>query len=194
MAQAGQAADGISYGLLVSVIAVEATLCGLTWAAFNAEARSHKDRDSDIRDAAAGYASGLVVPAIARLIDAVLDVRRSPDEPIQAALDRADTSEALKEVVSAATASSSPRQLEERLVRAWTVVGGASVLIQLSGPVLLLNQIANDELTSNTVQTISGAALSGAAAVLIVAIVVVRQLARSLTRAIRAGKDAADGA
>jgi hypothetical protein len=194
LAQAAQDAEGVSYGLLISVIAVEATLSGLAWTAFNAEARSQKDRDSDIRDAQAGYDSGLVIPAVAHLIEAVLQVRRSDDEPIQTALDRADTSRDLREVVTAATAASSPRQIEERLIRAWTFVGGATISVQLCGPVLLLNHIADKDLTSNTIQTIAGVGLSGGVAVLVVAMVVVRQLARSLTRAIRAGKDAASGA
>lgn len=80
------------------------------------------------------------------------------------------------------------------MIRAWTFVGGATILVQLCGPVLLLNHIADKNLTSNTMQTIAGVGLSGGVAVLIVAMVVVRQLARTLTRAIRAGKDAASGA
>ena len=194
LAQAPPASDELSYGLLVSVIAVEATLSVLTWAAFNAESRSQKDRDSDIRDAEAGYRAGAVIPAVARMIGEVLDVRRSDDEPIQRALDRADTSEALAEVVAAATANSSPRQIEERLVRAWTVTGGATLVAQAAGPVLLFNAIANEDILSDTVQTVAGVLLSGAVAVLVVGVIVVRQLTRALSRAIRAGKDAASGA
>lgn len=191
-AQAAQANDEISYGLLLTTIAVEATLTGLSWAGFNAEARSQKDRDSDIRDAEAGYDSGKVVPAAARLVEAVLAVRR-PDEPIDQALHRADTSRPLRDVVDAATALASSREIEGRLLKAWTSVGVSTVIVQLAGPVLLYNEIFDSNLISNSTQTIAGVVLSGAAAILVVSIVLVRQFSRALSRAIRAGKDAAGG-
>jgi hypothetical protein len=191
-AQAAQANDKISYGLLLTTIALEATLTALSWAGFNAEARSQKDRDSDIRDAEAGYDSGKVVPAAARLVEAVLAVRR-PDEPIDQALHRADTSRPLRDVVDAATALASPREIEGRLLKAWTSVGVSTVTAQLAGPVLLYNEIFDSNLMSDSTQTIAGVVLSGAAAILVVSIVFVRQFSRALSRAIRAGKDAAGG-
>jgi len=149
LAQTADVADGISYGLLLTTLGVEGTLAGLSWTAFNAEARSEKDRDSDIRDAMAGYDSGKVVPAVAQLIETVLAVRR-PDEPIQNALDRADTSGPLKEVVAAATVLGSPREIEERLLKTWTSVGASTVGVQLSGPVVLFNEIFDSGLVSHT--------------------------------------------
>jgi hypothetical protein len=181
---------GVAYALLLAVLAVEATLSGLTWTAFNAESRLEKDRDRDIRDAVSGFESGLVVPAVAALIEVVLYVRRAR-EPVRDALERVDTRAALAAVVSASTASSRPRDLEGRLVKAWTVVGLATLLVQLSGPVLLCNHIANRRILSDTVGTIAGVLGISGMAILLTAIVIVRQLSRGLARVIKAGKDAA---
>lgn len=185
--------SGFSYALLLSTIAAEATLSALTWAAFNAEARLQKDRDTDVRDAIAGYDSGRVVPALATLIEAVLAVRR-PEEPIRDALDRADISGPLDAMKDAAAASRSPREIESRAVRIWNVAGSSCVGVQLSAPILLTNAIAGEDVMSQTVQTIAGIVLSGSTAILVVAMIFVRQLTRALTRAIRDGKDAADAA
>lgn len=183
----------VRYGLMIAVFAVEATLSVLTWAAFNAEARLQKDHYSDIRDAMAGYGSGMVIPAVASLIEAVLDVRRV-DEPILDSLDRADTSEALQAVVEAATVSGSPRAIELGLVRAWTVLAVASLLVQITGLTLLLNAVANRHLTGHPVRTVCVVLLSGSGAILIGSAIIVRHRTRSLSRAIRAGQDAADAA
>jgi hypothetical protein len=185
--------EGVAYGLLLAVLAVEATLSGLTWAAFNAESRLEEDRDGDIRDAISGFESGRVVPAIAALIEVVLVVRR-PREPVRDALDRVDTREALRAVVAAATASSKPRELEGRLVKAWTVVGLATLLVQVSGPVLLCNHIADARLLPRIVGTISEVLGISGLAILLTTIVIVRQLSRGLARAIKTGKDAANDA
>jgi hypothetical protein len=190
---AGSQTDGVSYGLLLSVIAVEATLSGLTWASFNAESRLEKDRDRDVREATAGYQSGRVIPALATLIEEVMALRRD-DEELRDTLARADTSLGLSDVVTASTASSAPRDLEGRLVKAWTTTGVACLVVQLSGPVLLLNHIANRDLLSDTLQTAALVTFIAAIAILGTALVFVRQLSRALTRAIRSGKDAASEA
>jgi hypothetical protein len=181
------------YGLLLSLVAAEFTLSLLTWSAFNAESRIEKDRDRDIRDAMAGYSSGRVIPALADLIDNVLDVRR-PDESIRDALTRHDTSAALDQVVEAAATSKSPRTLESSLVRMWTCTGCSNVVVQVAAPLLLLNAILNDDVLSRTLQTVSGVALVAGMTITIVSLIAVRQLSQALTRATRAGKDAGDGA
>ena len=190
---ANQPAHEIEYALLLSVIAVEITLSLLTWAAFNAESRVDKDRGADIRDATAGYSSGEVVPALARLMEDVLAVRRA-GEDLRDALIRADTSSALDAVVEAAARSKSPRELGARLVRVWTLAGVANLVVQVSGPLLLLNEIVDEHVLSRTIVTASGISLIAGLAILAVALVLVRQLAVALTRATQAGKDAGDAA
>lgn len=175
------------------MLAAEATLSRLTWIGFTAESRSESDRGSDIQDARAGYDAGRVVPAVLKLIEEVIAVRRG-EEPIQAALDRADTSALLDDVIAAGSASGKLLDLQQRLVRAWTVAAGANVLVQVAIPVLFLNACAGTHWISHTGQIVSGAALSGGGAILLVSLAVVRQFDRSLARAIREGKDAARGA
>jgi hypothetical protein len=186
-------ADGISFTLLLSTIAGEGLLSKLTWDGFNAETRIQKDSGNDIRDARAGFTSGTLVPAAAQLIDAVLRIRR-PNEPIRDALERTDTSAQLDALVEAAAVSKSPREYESRLVRVWTVVGGATLALQVSGLALMINPIANKDLLSDTVQTVAIVAASGAAALLAAFLLAVRHFARQLARAIRNGKDAGRGA
>lgn len=165
-------------------------LSKLTWDGFNAEARIQKDRDKDIRDASAGFESGKIVPAAAALIEAVLSVRRR-GEPVRDALERADTSAELDALVTSATARGGLRDYESRLVRAWTVVGGATLGLQITGLALMINPIADQDLLSGTVTTIAIVGVSAASAVLVAALILVRYFNRLLTRAIRDGKDAA---
>ena len=167
-------------------------MCRVSWVGFTAEARLAQDHDDPIRDAVAGYGAGEVVPAVAALLDAVLSVRRI-DESITDALERADISRQLDDVVVAAARSRSPREIESRLIKGWTALGIASVTVQVAGVVFLLNEMAQRDLLASTERTIALVVLSGSAAVFLAATGIVRQLQRSLARAIRAGKDASGG-
>lgn len=194
IAQAAQASpqdDGVSYGLVFAILAVELTLSGLTWRGFNAESRLERDRDSDIRDAEAGYESGRVLLAVTNLIEAVLANRRHEGESVRDALDRSDASGQLQEVIDAAALRAKPRDIEERLVRIWTVVAIATLSVQLSGPIMLLNATAGRDLLSDTVQTVAGVVMIASIAILAVTLCACRQLDRALSRSIRSGKDAA---
>jgi hypothetical protein len=194
LAQAAQQspADGITWPLLLTVLVMEGTLLTLAWNAFNAEARVAKDRDADIRDARAGAESGLVLPAVAKLIEVVDAARQPGDETIADALDRADTARPLRAVLEAAAVASGPREVEQRLVRAWTLVGFATIGIMLSGPFLVWNEVMGSDAVSRTVQIVAGSVLSGSVFVALVAAFVVRHFQRSLVRSIKRGKDAAD--
>lgn len=165
-------------------------LLGATVRAFNAEARIEQERDGDIREAIAGYESGRVIPALAVLFERV-EAQRSAAETMTDALVRSDVSVALDEVVSAGSLARRPRLLERRLVARWTALGWALAGIHVSAPLAFYSVLIGTEPGSFTWTVVGRAGLGTAIFAAVLAAVLLRIANRSLSRAIREGRNAA---
>lgn len=192
LAQVTAPATGFSYPLALTTLTAEIALGTLSWAGFNAESRCNREDGKDTALAESGFQTGKVIPATAKLIESVLE-ERAEDEPVKDTLIRFNVSPALDEVVAAAALSGSPSDHEGRLIRAWTFVAYATVVVMVAGLATMLDPITNKNLIPSVWGTIALAVMSGAGALVAVALGFVRHYKRLLARAIRAGITAADG-
>jgi hypothetical protein len=123
------------------VVAAEvAVFLGGTVKAFNAKARIDRERDDDIRAAVAGYESGAVQPALARLVEEVIAVK-GPQETVADAMSRADVNQHFVEAVDASVRSQSPRARQTALVHRYTVLGICLASMQVAGPVAIYDVV-----------------------------------------------------
>jgi hypothetical protein len=106
---------------------------GATVKALNAESRLDRERDDDIRAAVAGYESGLVQPALARLVEEVIAVKR-PGETVSDAMSRADVNSRFVAAVNASVRSQSPRAWQSALVHRYTRLGACLTVMHVAGP------------------------------------------------------------
>jgi hypothetical protein len=168
-----------------------AVFLGPTIRSFTAQARIDRERDGDIRAAIAGYETGLVIPALADLVEEVNEVRRE-DESISDALNRAEgTARKFEAAVDASIRSQSPRTWERSLVHRHLGCGACLLAAQIAGPVALYNVVTDGYNLSQTIVIVATVIFSiGVLGALALAILVVLG-DNALTRAIREGRDAA---
>jgi hypothetical protein len=158
--------------------------------AFNAESRLDRERDDDVRAAVAGYESGLVQPALARLIDEVIAVKR-PSETVADAMSRADVNTHFVAAVAASVRSQSPRARQSVLVHRYTRLGTCLALMHVAGPVAIYNIVTTGYNLPHLVVAIAAVAFGLGTAGALVTATMVRMGEIALARAIGEGKDAA---
>ncbi len=168
-----------------------AVFFGPTIRSFTARTRIDRERDGDIRAAVAGYETGQVIPALAALVEEVIDVRRA-NESIIDALNRAEsTAKKFAAAVSASIHSQSPRAKERTLVQRHIGCGVCLVAAQVAGPVAIYNSVtAGYNLPHNIVIIATVIFAIGTIGALVLGILVVLGDI-ALMRAIREGRDAA---
>lgn len=173
------------------VAAAEVTVfLGATVRAFNAESRLDRERDDDIRAAVAGYESGLVQPALARLIEEVIAVKR-PRETVSDAMSRADVNTHFVAAVDASVRSQSPRARQSALVHRYTRLGICLTFMHVAGPAAIYNVVTGGYNLPHLVVVIAAVVFCLATAAALVAVTMVRMGENALAKAIGEGKDAA---
>jgi|SRR5581483_5548068 len=168
-----------------------AVFLGPTMRSFTAQARIDRERDADIRTAIAGYEAGLVIPALADLVEEVVEVRRD-DEPIAEALARAEgMTKKFGAAVDASIKSRLPRDRERSLVKRHLACGVCLLAAQIAGPVAIYNSVTDGYNLSHTLVIVAAVIFAiGVLCSLGLGILVVHG-GNALMRAIREGKDAA---
>jgi hypothetical protein len=163
---------------------------GATVKAFTAESRLDRERDDDIRAAVAGYESGLVQPALARLVEEVIEVKRTR-ETVADAMSRADVNTHFVAAVVASVRSQSPRARQSALVHRYSRLGICLAFMQVAGPVAIYNVVTGGYNLPHLVVVIAAVVFCLATAAALVAGTMVRMGENALAKAIGEGKDAA---
>jgi hypothetical protein len=163
---------------------------GATVKAFNAESRLDRERDDDIRAAVAGYESGLVQPALSRLVEEVIAVKR-PGESVADAMSRADVNTHFVAAVDASVRSQSPRAWQSALVHRYTSLGICLAFMHVAGPVAIYNVVTGGYNLPHLVVVIAAVVFCLATAGALVAATMVRVGENALAKTIAEGKDAA---
>jgi hypothetical protein len=167
-----------------------AVFFGATVKALNAESRIDKERDDDIRAAVAGYESGLVQPALTRLVEQVIDVRR-PGESVADALSREDVNRHFVAAVDASVRSRTPRARQVSLVHRNNWLALFLVTIQVAAPLALYNVLTGGYNLPQLAVVVAAALFCVGATGALAAATMVRMGENALAKAIREGKDAA---
>jgi hypothetical protein len=167
-----------------------AVFLGATVKAFTAESRLDRERDDDIRAAVAGYESGLVQPALVRLVDEVIAVKR-PKESVADAMSRADVNTHFVAAVAASVQSQSPRARQSTLVHRYTRLGVCLAIMQVAGPVAIYNIVTGGYNLPHLAVVIAAVLFGLVTVGALVAATMVRMGENALAKAIAGGKDAA---
>jgi hypothetical protein len=167
-----------------------AVFFGATVKAFNAESRIDKERDDDIRAAVAGYESGVVQPALTKLVEQVIEVRR-PGESVADALSREDVNRHLVAAVDASVRSRTPRARQASLVHRNNWLAFCLVAVHVAAPIGLYNVLTGGYNLPHLVVVVAAVMFCLGATGALVAATMVRMGERALAKAVGEGKDAA---
>ncbi|HZQ80746.1 MAG TPA: hypothetical protein VFB25_02085 [Gaiellaceae bacterium] len=181
----------MSWPAIGIVAAAEAAVFfGATVKAFNAESRIDRERDDDIRAAVAGYESGLVLPALTRLVEQVIEVRR-PGESVEDALSREDVNRHFVAAVDASVRSRTPRERQAALVHRNNWLTICLVAMHVAGPLSLYNVLTGGYNLPHLVVVVAAVVFCLGTTGALVTATMVSMGERALAKAIGEGKDAA---